>query len=285
MELLEVKNLSKHYKSFDLENINFTLPKGYIMGYVGQNGAGKSTTLNLIANICKYQEGEVYINGITCKEDAIAYKQCISYVGDEFYFPDNFSVRNIRGVLGKFYPTFSKEKFDGFLKKWELPEKKKIRDFSRGMKVKLMFASVLSRDTKLLILDEATNGLDPVVRAEILELLQEYIADGERSVLFSTHILNDLEQIADYIYFIHNGKTVLYDTKDEILESFLLVKGDADDLSKELKDALIGVDNHAFGFTALLPSEKADLLTGKMHFEKPNIDQIVIHHIKMLQKG
>ncbi len=285
MELLEVKNLSKHYKSFDLENINFTLPKGYIMGYVGQNGAGKSTTLNLIANICKYQEGEVYINGITCKEDAVAYKQCIGYVGDEFYFPDNFSVRNIRGVLGKFYPTFSKEKFDGFLKKWELPEKKKIRDFSRGMKVKLMFASVLSRDTKLLILDEATNGLDPVVRAEILELLQEYIADGERSVLFSTHILNDLEQIADYIYFIHNGKTVLYDTKDEILESFLLVKGDADDLSKELKDALIGVDNHAFGFTALLPSEKADLLTGKMHFEKPNIDQIVIHHIKMLQKG
>ncbi len=285
MELLEVKNLSKHYKSFDLENINFTLPKGYIMGYVGQNGAGKSTTLNLIANICKYQEGEVYINGITCKEDAIAYKQCIGYVGDEFYFPDNFSVRNIRGVLWKFYPTFSKEKFDGFLKKWELPEKKKIRDFSRGMKVKLMFASVLSRDTKLLILDEATNGLDPVVRAEILELLQEYIADGERSVLFSTHILNDLEQIADYIYFIHNGKTVLYDTKDEILESFLLVKGDADDLSKELKDALIGVDNHAFGFTALLPSEKADLLTGKMHFEKPNIDQIVIHHIKMLQKG
>ncbi len=285
MELLEVKNLSKHYKSFDLENINFTLPKGYIMGYVGQNGAGKSTTLNLIANICKYQEGEVYINGMTCKEDAIAYKQCIGYVGDEFYFPDNFSVRNIRGVLGKFYPTFSKEKFDGFLKKWELPEKKKIRDFSRGMKVKLMFASVLSRDTKLLILDEATNGLDPVVRAEILELLQEYIADGERSVLFSTHILNDLEQIADYIYFIHNGKTVLYDTKDEILESFLLVKGDADDLSKELKDALIGVDNHAFGFTALLPSEKADLLTGKMHFEKPNIDQIVIHHIKMLQKG
>ncbi len=285
MELLEVKNLSKHYKSFDLENINFTLPKGYIMGYVGQNGAGKSTTLNLIANICKYQEGEVYINGITCKEDAVAYKQCIGYVGDEFYFPDNFSVRNIRGVLGKFYPTFSKERFDGFLKKWELPEKKKIRDFSRGMKVKLMFASVLSRDTKLLILDEATNGLDPVVRAEILELLQEYIADGERSVLFSTHILNDLEQIADYIYFIHNGKTVLYDTKDEILESFLLVKGDADDLSKELKDALIGVDNHAFGFTALLPSEKADLLTGKMHFEKPNIDQIVIHHIKMLQKG
>lgn len=285
MELLEVKNLSKHYKSFDLENINFTLPKGYIMGYVGQNGAGKSTTLNLIANICKYQEGEVYINGVTCKEDAIAYKQCIGYVGDEFYFPDNFSVKNIRGVLGKFYPTFSKEKFDGFLREWELPEKKKIKDFSRGMKVKLMFASVLSRDTKLLILDEATNGLDPVVRAEILEMLQEYIADGERSVLFSTHILNDLEQIADYIYFIHNGKTVLYDTKDEILESYLLVKGDADNLSKELKDALIGVDNHAFGFTALLPSEKADLLTGEMHFEKPNIDQIVIHHIKMLQKG
>lgn len=285
MELLEVKNLSKRYKNFSLENISFVLPKGYIMGYIGQNGAGKSTTLNLITDICKYQEGEIYINGINCRQNAVAYKECIGYVGDEMYFPQSFKVKNIRALLGRFYPTFSAEKFDGMLKKWDIPEKKKLKDFSRGMKVKLMFAAVLARDTKLLILDEATNGLDPVMRAEILRLLQEYISDGERSVLFSTHILSDLEHIADYIYFIHDGRTVLYDAKDELLENYLLVKGEAQDVSQELKEELIGIENNAFGFEAILPSGRADLLTNRLHVEKPNIDQIVIHYIKMLQEG
>lgn len=147
------------------------------------------------------------------------------------------------------------------------------------MKVKLMFASVLARDTKLLVLDEATNGLDPVVRAEVLKLLQEYIADGERSVIFSTHILSDLEQIADYVYFIHEGKTVLYDSKDDLMESFLLVKGERRAISARLQKELIGIIDNAYGFEAILPSDKADLLTNEFHFEKPTIDQIVIHYI------
>lgn len=280
MELLEVKNLSKHYKAFDLQNINFTLPRGYIMGYVGPNGSGKSTTLNLITDICKCTEGEIRINGISCEEDAVAYKEQIGYIGDEFYYPDNFRVKSIRRVLKNFYPTFSAEKFNGFLKKWNLPEKKPIKDFSRGMKVMLMFASVLSRDTKLLVLDEATNGLDPVMRTEILELLQEYVMDGQRSVIFSTHILSDLEQIADYIYFIHQGRTVLYDAKDELIESYLLVKGERSEVSEELEKALIGVIDNAYGFEALLPSDKAGLLGSDFYYEKPNIDQIVVHYIK-----
>ncbi len=280
MELLEVKNLSKHYKAFDLKDINFTLPKGYIMGYVGPNGSGKTTTLNMITDICKCTQGEIRIGGITCAEDAIAYKESIGYIGDEFYFPDNFRVKNIRRVLQNFYPAFSADKFNQFLRRWNLPEKKPIKDFSRGMKVMLMFASVLSRDTRLLVLDEATNGLDPVVRTEILELLQEYVMDGERSVIFSTHILSDLEQIADYIYFIHQGRTVLYDAKDELIESYLLVKGDRSEVSGELEKALIGVIDNAYGFEALLPSDKAGLLGSQMHYEKPNIDQIVVHYIK-----
>lgn len=280
MELLEVKNLSKHYKAFDLQDINFTLPKGYIMGYVGPNGSGKSTTLNLITNICKCTKGDIRINGISCEENVVAYKEQIGYVGDEFYFPDNFRVKNIRQVLKRFYPTFSAEKFNDFLQRWNLPEKKAIKDFSRGMKVMLMFASVLSRDTRLLVLDEATNGLDPVMRTEILRLLQEYVMDGEHSVIFSTHILSDLEQIADYIYFIHQGRTVLYDAKDELTESYLLVKGERSAVSKELEKELIGVIDNAYGFEALLPSNKAELLGGGFHYEKPNIDQIVIHYIK-----
>lgn len=280
MELLEVRNLSKEYKTFLLDNISFTLARGYIMGYVGQNGAGKSTTLNLITNICKSSSGEIYVDGITCEEDESRYKESIGYIGDEFYFPDNFRIRDIRSVLRDFYKTFRTEKFDELTKRWKLDGKMAVKDFSRGMKVKLMFASVLARDTKLLVLDEATNGLDPVVRVEVLKLLQEYIADGERSVIFSTHILSDLEQIADYIYFIHEGKTVLYDAKDELLESHLLVKGERRALYSELQRALIGIMDNAYGFEAVLPSDRADLLTNEFHFEKPTIDQIVIHYIK-----
>lgn len=280
MELLEVRNLSKEYKTFLLDNISFTLAKGYIMGYVGQNGAGKSTTLNLITNICKSSSGEIYVDGITCEEDESRYKESIGYIGDEFYFPDNFRIRDIRSVLRDFYKTFRTEKFDELTKRWKLDGKMAVKDFSRGMKVKLMFASVLARDTKLLVLDEATNGLDPVVRVEVLKLLQEYIADGERSVIFSTHILSDLEQIADYIYFIHEGKTVLYDAKDELLESHLLVKGERRAIYPELQRALIGIMDNAYGFEAILPSDRADLLTNEFHFEKPTIDQIVIHYIR-----
>ena len=280
MELLEVRNLSKEYKTFLLDNISFTLARGYIMGYVGQNGAGKSTTLNLITNICKSSSGEIYVDGITCEEDESRYKESIGYIGDEFYFPDNFLIRDIRSVLRDFYKTFRTEKFDELTKRWKLDGKMAVKDFSRGMKVKLMFASVLARDTKLLVLDEATNGLDPVVRVEVLKLLQEYIADGERSVIFSTHILSDLEQIADYIYFIHEGKTVLYDAKDELLESHLLVKGERRAIYPELQRALIGIMDNAYGFEAILPSDRADLLTNEFHFEKPTIDQIVIHYIR-----
>ena len=280
MELLEVRNLSKEYKTFLLDNISFTLARGYIMGYVGQNGAGKSTTLNLITNICKSSSGAFYVDGITCEEDESRYKESIGYIGDEFYFPDNFRIRDIRSVLRDFYKTFRTEKFDELTKRWKLDGKMAVKDFSRGMKVKLMFASVLARDTKLLVLDEATNGLDPVVRVEVLKLLQEYIADGERSVIFSTHILSDLEQIADYIYFIHEGKTVLYDAKDELLESHLLVKGERRAIYPELQRALIGIMDNAYGFEAILPSDRADLLTNEFHFEKPTIDQIVIHYIR-----
>lgn len=280
MELLEVRNLSKEYKTFLLDNISFTLARGYIMGYVGQNGAGKSTTLNLITNICKSSSGEIYVDGITCEEDESRYKESIGYIGDEFYFPDNFRIRDIRSVLRDFYKTFRTEKFDELTKRWKLDGKMAVKDFSRGMKVKLMFVSVLARDTKLLVLDEATNGLDPVVRVEVLKLLQEYIADGERSVIFSTHILSDLEQIADYIYFIHEGKTVLYDAKDELLESHLLVKGERRAIYPELQRALIGIMDNAYGFEAILPSDRADLLTNEFHFEKPTIDQIVIHYIR-----
>lgn len=277
--LLEVKKLCKYYKDFELKDINFSLPKGYIMGYVGPNGAGKTTTLNMITHICKQGSGDIWINGMSYQDDPVGYKEKIGYIGDESFFPELMKICDIKKTLSGFYQTFDDEKFDQFIQRWELPQKKKITDFSRGMKVKLMFASALSRKTDLLILDEATNGLDPVMRNDILKLLQEYISDGEKSVLFSTHILSDLEQIADYVYFIDRGREVLSGTKDGILEQYLLVKGDLEWIGKELRQALIGIDTNSYGFTALLPSEQAELLDSRFVCEEPDIDQIVRHFI------
>lgn len=283
-DILKVENISKQYPGFALKNISFSLPKGYIMGYIGQNGAGKTTTLNLITGMCKSSFGNILIDGISYKDDPIAYKKMIGYIGDSSYFPVGMKIKEIRAILKNFYSDFRVDEFNQKIKEWDLPENKKIGDFSRGMTVKLMFAAVFARDTKLLILDEATNGLDTVMRADILKLLQEYIADGEKSVLFSTHILSDLEQIADYIFFINDGRKILYDMKDELLESFLLIKGDIGDIDENLQKELIGIEKNQFGFEAILPGDKASLLSQKVIFEKPNIDQIVIHYIRDLQQ-
>ena len=169
--------------------------------------------------------GTIYVNGHMYSEDPIQYKEEIGFIGDESYFPKEMRISDIRSIQKVFYQSFQEDDFNKLVTKFKLPEKQRISEFSRGMKVKLMFAVALSRNTKLLILDEATNGLDPVMRSEVLQILQDYISDGERSILFSTHMLEDLEQIADYIVFIDQGKIIINETKDELLESYILIKG------------------------------------------------------------
>lgn len=278
MELLSVQGLCKSYPSFRLENISFSLPAGYIMGYIGQNGAGKTTTLDCITHLIRPEAGEITIGGISFQKDPVSYRERIGYIGDSSYFPPLLTVSDIRTILADFYPTFRREDFDRYVRNWKLPLKKKIRTFSRGMKVKLMFASVLSRDTRLLILDEATNGLDPLVRREVLQLLQNYVESGERSVLFSTHILEDLEDIADYIYFINDGQEIFCGEKDELLERYVIVKGDREFLASGRREGLLGIEEHAYGFEALF-----DLETGRpdsaLTVEKATVDRIVIHRL------
>lgn len=285
MNILEVKNLNKEYKGFSLKDINLTLPAGYIMGYVGQNGAGKTTTINLINHICKFKEGEIKVNGIAYEENPVKYKENIAYVGDESYFPKGYKVKDVRNTLKSFYTTFDEKNFNELIKKYNLPENKKIENFSRGMKVKLMFVTVFSRDARLLILDEVTNGLDPVVRDELLSQLQAYIEDGTRSILFSTHVLSDLEEIADFIAFIDNGEIVLNKAKDELLEDYLLIKGDYSELNAVQREKLIGVDKKKFGFEAIILSDDAGCFGQNFTFEKPEISQIMLHSIKNRRSG
>lgn len=282
-QALEVRGLKKQYQNFELEDISFDLPKGYIMGYVGQNGAGKTTTLSSIMHLIKADAGSVNVDGIRFEEDEVAYKEAIGYIGDSASMMPDFTLKQVRMIMKDFYSTYQPQKFETLVKKWKLPEKKKVKDFSRGMRVKLMFAMVLSRETKLLILDEATNGLDPVVRQEILKLLQDYISDGEHSVLFSTHMLSDLEDIADYIFFINNGKKIFFETKEELQENFVLVKGGQEDLNAMTRKLLIGVQESGMGFEALAKTDDSPYLSDKCILEKPTIDKIVVHMIKGME--
>ena len=280
MNLIEVNHLSKSYDGFRLQDISFSLPAGFIMGYVGQNGAGKTTTLNAMMHLIVPDSGDASIDGVTYAKDPLRYRDSIGYIGDASFFPADFTAMDIENILRNFYPSFRRDTYREFLKKWNLSPQKKIKDFSRGMKVKLMFAAVLSRDTKVLILDEATNGLDPMMRKDVLDLLQEYICDGSRSIIFSTHIMEDLQDIADYIFFIDNGEKIFFEPKDELAEKFLLVKGGPEDLTDELKAHLSGIEKHAYGFTALFSTDSDYILPAALTTERPTIDQIIIHQIQ-----
>ena len=282
MDALAIKNLTKRYKSFTLNDISFNLPKGYIMGYVGQNGAGKTTTLDLIMNFKKKDSGKIDVFNLSMTDNEEEYKNSIGYIADECYFPDIITVKEIKGILSDFYSSFNESKFNEFMSDWSLPIDKPIKEFSKGMKIKLTLASVLSRDTKLLILDEPTSGLDPIFRDELLTILQEYIMDGEHSVLFSTHIMSDVEKISDYICFIDNGNIVLNDTKDNIVENHIVVKGGANDLDI-CKDYAIAFKKTDIGFEALLRKNDMYKFENRFLIEKPTIEDVVIYYTKKLK--
>ncbi|MCM1246116.1 MAG: ABC transporter ATP-binding protein [Roseburia sp.] len=281
---IEVDHVSKHFKNFSLQDISFELPKGYIMGYVGQNGAGKTTSINLITGLYKLEEGSIRVDGMSIKENPVQAKAAIGYIGDESYYYPGFRISDVRAVMKSFYEDFDVDSFDRYIKKWELPSNKKIGEFSRGMKIKLMFAGVMARDTKILLLDEATSGLDPVTREEILAMLQDYIEDGEHSVLFSTHIMEDLEQIADYIFLIEAGREVFCRTKEELLESYALVKGGLEDFQETWGKEIIGMSKSDFGFQGVLPVEKAVGLPKEILVEKAAVNQIVVAYQRDARK-
>lgn len=273
---LEVRNLCKTYGDFSLDSISFTLPAGYIMGFVGQNGAGKTTTIRLILNMANRTGGEVKIFGSDNIEDELTVKQELAVVFDEIFFVDVWRVREVERVVKGFYSQWNSGQFAAYLKKFKLPPDKKIKELSRGMKLKLMLAVAMSHNAKLLILDEPTSGLDPVARDELLNILREYISDGEKSVFFSTHITSDLEKIADYITLIDNGKVFFTGTKDDLEAYFLMVKGCADDLTGALKSQLIGLSSSTTGFSGLLPSSKSEMLSDRLVTEVPTIDEILV---------
>lgn len=221
---IEIANLTVKYDGFTLDNISFNVPKGSIMGFIGQNGAGKTTTIKALLNIIKRDAGTIRMLGLDNIKDEIAVKEQISAVFDELPFHDQLNARGINIMLREVYKEWDSEVFKKYLDRLALPEKKKIGDFSKGMKMKLQIAAALSHNAKLLIMDEATTGLDPVVRNECLDIFLEYLQDESHSILMSSHITTDLEKVADSVTFIHKGKLLLTGYKDDVLENHGVIK-------------------------------------------------------------
>ncbi len=272
---LEVSNLSKAFPGFQLQNISFYLPKGYIMGLIGPNGSGKTTTIKLILNMLKRDGGEIKIMGLDNISDEKTVKASLGVVFDSNYLCEEWTVTQAEAAVSVFYKNWDKKKFSELIRRFHIAPEKKVKELSKGMQMKLMVACAFSYDAKLLILDEPTSGLDPVSRDELLKILSEYIEDGEHSVLFSTHITADLERAADYITYISYGKLFFTGNKDEFVDMFRIVKGGRNELTLDLSEKLIGIREFSTGFEALIKSEDIKMFS-HLDVEPTTIDDIVV---------
>ena len=280
---LEIKGLTKEYPGFRLDGLDLELPKGCILGLIGENGAGKSTTIRLILGLAKADAGEVKIDGVHHDPGDRDWKELVGVVHDESFFPEGMNAEQLNKVLKRIYRTWDESAFNGYLNRFQLPKTKAFKEYSRGMKMKLSIAAALSHDSKLLILDEATSGLDPVVRDEILEVFREYIQDEEKSVLMSSHIVSDLEKVCDYIAFIHQGKLVFNEEKDLLKEQYRIIRCSREELAELPKDILIGFRENAYGAEALIRTDQ-DLPTLGV-LDPATIEDIMLYTIKEGRQG
>ncbi|MGN0481568.1 MAG: ABC transporter ATP-binding protein [Lachnospiraceae bacterium] len=278
---IELENVSKKYDGFELKNVSLGVPKGSIMGFVGQNGAGKSTTIKSILNIVKIDSGNVKIFGLDLKNHEKEIKEDVAVVFDEIPFSGLLNARKLDKVLKGIYRKWDSKTFFDYISKFNLPTDRKIEDFSKGMKMKLQIATALSHNAKLLIMDEATAGLDPVARSEMLDVFMEYMQDGERSIFMSSHITSDIERIADNIAFIHNGSLLLCGQRDEILDSHGFIKCSREDLAKIDEEDIISCRVCDFNVQILVNNvSECRKKYRDMVIDKALLDDIMLYYVK-----
>lgn len=228
--MLKLEGVSKIFDNFKLEDISFELEEGFIMGLIGPNGSGKTTLIKLMMNLLNCDSGEIYFMGENIKSNPKKFKDNIGFIYDDLYFYENLKVSDFKKTVSSFYSKFDDIKFDDYLNRFNISKNTKIGKLSKGQKIKLMLAKSISHNAKLLILDEPTSGLDPIFIREMISLLQEELENGDKSVIFSTHITQDLEQAADYITFINDGKLVFSHSKEFIDENYKIIKGSKEEL-------------------------------------------------------
>lgn len=280
-KILELHQVTKRYDQFELNIDHLVLEQGYIMGFIGPNGAGKSTTIKLIMNLIKKDGGDIRLFGLDHIQDELAVKERIGFVYDHFPFYDELTAEEMKNMIRPFYRLWDEALFQRYARDFKLPLKKRIKHYSKGMKMKLALAIALSHHAELLIMDEPTSGLDPLIRREILEVLQSLMEDERKAIFFSTHITSDLDKVADYITLIHQGKIMFSLAKDDLLEEHGLVKGSQDTLKKIDPALLVGVRSHHFGFEALVKNKKEIMrqLGESVLIEKPTLEEIMIFSI------
>lgn len=255
---LILKNVNKEYEksNFAIKDISFLVPEGSIVGFIGENGAGKSTTMNCILNVIRRDSGTIEIFGREMTDEDIDIRENIGVVYDSNNFPEYLTAKQLADILGRIYSKWDDFCFEQFLRRFGLPESQKIKSYSRGMSMKLAIAVALSHDSKLLILDEATSGLDPIMRDEILDVLLEFVKQENHSILLSSHITSDLEKIADYIVFIHNGEIILNKTKDELIYEYGVIRCSENDFHNILSEDILSSMKKDYQIDVLIKNRK-----------------------------
>lgn len=273
---LNVQEASKEYPGFSLGPLNFELPAGYIMGLVGPNGAGKSTTISMILDEVKTDSGAISVFGVNNSPFPFNLKERLGVVFDSSFYVEGWTVADVSNALKPFYASWDNNRFDEFSRRFGLGRRKKVKDLSRGMKGKLALAVAFSHDARLLILDEPTSGLDPASRDEFTSLLQEFIQDGDRSVLFSTHITSDLERVADYIVVLNRGSQEYAGTVDQLRDAFALVKGQNMVPDDPRWNMIIGTRVGQGTFEGLVAQENLESFRD-FFLEAPTLEEIVTY--------
>jgi len=279
--ILEVENVTKQIENFKLENINFKLEPGYVMGLIGPNGAGKTTLLMTILGLYHPTEGQVKICGYDMTEQEKAAKSQMGFVLDDNPFMESLSSKENARLYGRYYPEWSMKTFERYARDFELDIRKPMKKLSKGNKMKFQLAFALSHNAKLLVLDEPTAGLDPVFRRELLEIMCEIVSDGERSILYSTHLTNELDRLADYITFLQNGRQLFSLTKEELLERYRLVRGTEKQINALDCGIVVGKKSTESCTEALV---RGDLISlpPELAVDRPNIEDIMFYTVQSL---
>ena len=284
--VIEVEGLCKRYDGFAIENLNLSIPQGGIMGFIGANGAGKTTTIYSILNIIPVDAGRIRIFGKDYKKDEQEIKQDIGVVFDEMGYHEIMTPLQISRMMKFIYHNWSETEFAKYLDRFGLPYKKQCGTFSRGMRMKLQIAVALSHEAKLLLMDEPTSGLDPVVRNEMLDIFQDFVEEEDHTILLSSHIIEDLERIADEIAFIDKGRILLADNKDVILEQHAILKGKKQDISKIRSEDMVGVKRSAYGVEILVHDASACRRRYPEFLCEPaSLEDIMLYYVSRESKG
>ncbi|MDK6940668.1 ABC transporter ATP-binding protein [Aerococcus sp. UMB8487] len=282
-QAIHLEGVTKAYPSFQLGKLDLAIPKGYITGFIGPNGSGKTTTMKLIMGLIHADQGRIQLLGQSMDQDAVAIKDQIGFVYAENPIPEYFKIKNLENIVKRAYSQWDSALFARYCDQFDLPVDQKIKDFSTGMKFKLALAIALSHQAHLIILDEPSSGLDPVVRREILNILQEEMLDGETTILISSHNTQELEQITDYIVFINQGQVVFNASALDISQRYRLVKGPLELLQEPDSQSLLeGVQVTPYHFTALSQEAQAlkELYGQQVMIEEASLEDIMYHTVK-----